>query len=160
MTSPFQPGHRLPANLVTQLYTMMDEPLRIGYVPEHFSTPLYFAQEYFGLSATLVAFPSGTGHMITSLRAKEIDVAIGLTEGWIAGLGNKNNESTGELIKSEAGYSLVGTYVETKLRWAISTGINRQDIKDVSDLRGHKLGVSRMGRYGTQHHSGHQAYYG
>ena len=127
---------------------MADEPLRIGYVPEHFSTPLYFAQKHFGLSANLIAFPSGTGHMITSLRAGEIDVAIGLTEGWIAGLGHKKDESTGEILKSEAGYSFIGTYVETKLRWAISTGIDRQDIKDVSDLRGSKLGVSRMGRYG------------
>ena len=111
---------------------MPEEPLRIGYVPEHFSTPLYFAQKYFALSATLIAFPSGTGHMITSLRAEEIDVAIGLTEGWIAGLGHKKDVATDEMLESEAGYSLVGTYVDTKLRWAISTGINRDDIKDVS----------------------------
>lgn len=125
---------------------MTEGLLRIGYVPEHFSTPLYFAQKYFALSATLMPFPSGTGHMITSLRAGEIDVAIGLTEGWIAGLGYKKDESTGHILKSEAGYSLVGTYVDTPLCWAISTGINREDIRDLSDLRECKLGVSRMGR--------------
>ncbi|TVY32712.1 hypothetical protein LOCC1_G007332, partial [Lachnellula occidentalis] len=114
--------------------------LRIGYVPEHFSTPLYFAQTYFDLSATLVPFPSGTGHMITSLRAGEIDVGIGLTEGWVAGLG------TGAAPENEGGYKIVGTYVESALCWAISTGSSRTDITSVADLKQHnKIGVSRIG---------------
>ena len=71
--------------------------------------------------------------MITSLRADEIDVGIGLTEGWVAGLG-----------REEAGYKIVGTYVETPLRWAISTGRDRE-IQDVDGLRGGKIGVSRIG---------------
>jgi hypothetical protein len=83
-------------------------PLRIGFVPEHFSTPLYFAQKHFFLSATLIPFPSGTGHMITALRAGEIDVGIGLTEGWVAGLGKGDGGGDG-------GYRVVGTYVETPL---------------------------------------------
>jgi hypothetical protein len=82
------------------------KPLRIGYVPEHFSTPLYYAQKYFGLAAELVAFPSGTGHMIISLRSGLIDIGIGLTEGWVAGLGQDGQDG---------GYKLVGTYVETPL---------------------------------------------
>ncbi|KAI4248319.1 MAG: hypothetical protein L6R42_009301, partial [Xanthoria sp. 1 TBL-2021] len=61
-------------------------PLRVGYVPEHFSTPLHFAQTYYSLSADLIPFPSGTGHMVTALRAGELDIAIGLTEGWIAAI--------------------------------------------------------------------------
>lgn len=85
----------------------MAPALRIGYVPEHFSTPLYFAKKHFGLDAELIPFPSGTGHMVTALRAGDIDVGIGLTEGWIAGLG-KTEEGDG-------GYRLVGTYVETPL---------------------------------------------
>ena len=83
-------------------------PLRVGYVPEHFSTPLYFAKHYYNLPVELVAFPSGTGHMITSLRSGEIDVGIGLTEGWVAGLGKEDLEGDG-------GYKIVGTYVETPL---------------------------------------------
>ena len=70
-------------------------PLRVGYVPEHFSTPLFFAQKYFGLTAELIPFPSGTGHMITSLRSGEIDIGIGLTEGWVAGLGMNDIEGDG-----------------------------------------------------------------
>lgn len=75
--------------------------------------------------------------MVQSLRSSEIDVGIGLTEGWVAGL-----------AKQEKGYQLVGTYVETPLCWAISTGAKR-DIADISQLKGKKMGVSRIGRYGV-----------
>ncbi|KAK4183783.1 hypothetical protein QBC35DRAFT_507332 [Podospora australis] len=118
----------------------LQKPLKIGYVPEHFSTPLHFAQKYFGLDAELIPFPSGTGHMVTAIRAGEIDVAIGLTEGWIAGLGK-----TEETEENDGGYRLVGTYVETPLCWAISTGKSRPDIKSVDSLKGSKIGVSRIG---------------
>ncbi|KAL7625203.1 hypothetical protein AAE478_004418 [Parahypoxylon ruwenzoriense] len=114
------------------------QALRIGFVPEHFSTPLYFAQKYFGLSATLVPFPSGTGHMITALRAGEIDIGIGLTEAWVAGLGKED-------IPGDGGYRIVGTYVETPLCWAISTGAERPDITSVASLKGSKIGISRYG---------------
>ncbi|KAG6002468.1 hypothetical protein E4U21_003034 [Claviceps maximensis] len=114
------------------------QPLRIGYVPEHFSTPLHFAKQHFGLDAVLTAFPSGTGHMVTAIRAGEIDVAIGLTEGWIAGLGKEG-------IEGDGGYRLVGTYVETPLCWAISTGAKRPEITSVDSLKGTKIGVSRIG---------------
>ncbi|KAL8653115.1 MAG: hypothetical protein Q9226_003980 [Calogaya cf. arnoldii] len=118
-------------------------PLRVGYVPEHFSTPLYFAQTYFSLSANLIPYPSGTGHMVTALRAGELDIAIGLTEGWIAAIAkDPPSHQTGV---SENEFKLVGTYVETPLCWAVSTGYNREDIKDVQDLKGKKVGVSRIG---------------
>ncbi|CAJ0551957.1 Ff.00g059360.m01.CDS01 [Fusarium sp. VM40] len=117
---------------------MSSTPLRIGYVPEHFSTPLYFAQKHFGLDATLIPFPSGTGHMVNAIRAGEIDVAVGLTEGWIAGLGKEG-------VEGDGGYRLVGTYVETPLCWAISTGAKRPEITSVDSLKGGKIGVSRIG---------------
>ncbi|KAG6005560.1 hypothetical protein E4U43_000578 [Claviceps pusilla] len=117
---------------------MSSQPLRIGYVPEHFSTPLHFAKQHYGLDAVLTAFPSGTGHMVTAIRAGEIDVAIGLTEGWIAGLGKEG-------IDGDGGYRLVGTYVETPLCWAISTGAKRPEITSVASLKGTKIGVSRIG---------------
>jgi hypothetical protein len=46
--------------------------------------------------------------MITSLRSGEIDVGIGLTEGWVAGLGKQD-------VEGDGGYRIVGTYVETPL---------------------------------------------
>lgn len=117
---------------------MASNPLRIGFVPEHFSTPLYFAQKRYGLDAVLIPFPSGTGHMVTAIRAGEIDVAIGLTEGWIAGLGREG-------VGGDGGYRLVGTYVDTPLCWAISTGAKRPEISSVASLAGRKIGVSRIG---------------
>ncbi|KAI9822526.1 MAG: hypothetical protein M1827_000245 [Pycnora praestabilis] len=113
----------------------MSSPLRIGFVPEHFSTPLHFAKKYFNLNATFEPFPSGTGHMIQSLKSKEIDIGIGLTEGWVAGLGKEGEK---------AGYKIVGTYVETPLCWAISTGAKR-DLHNISQLKDSKIGVSRIG---------------
>jgi len=83
-------------------------PLRVGFVPEHFSTPIHFARKHFGLDAELVPFPAGSGHMIISLRAGEIDIAIGLTEAWIAGLGKPD-------VEGDGGYRIVGNFVETPL---------------------------------------------
>jgi len=89
---------------------MAARPLRIGFVPEHFSTPIHFAKKHFGLDAELIPFPSGTGHMITAIRGGEIDIGIGLTEGWVAGLGKTQQAGEGD-----GRYTLVGTYVETPL---------------------------------------------
>jgi hypothetical protein len=89
---------------------MASRPLKVGFVPEHFSTPIHFAKKHYGLNAELIPFPSGTGAMITAIRGGEIDVGIGLTEGWVAGLG-KSQESGDQ----DGGYRLVGTYVETPL---------------------------------------------
>ncbi|CAD6572530.1 MAG: hypothetical protein ASARMPRED_005432 [Alectoria sarmentosa] len=77
--------------------------------------------------------------MITSLQSNEIDIGVGLTEGWVAGLGKAQAES------KHAGYKMVGTYVETPLCWAISAGANREDVKGVEGLKGGKMGVSRIG---------------
>jgi ABC-type nitrate/sulfonate/bicarbonate transport system substrate-binding protein len=131
-------------------------PLRIGFVPgehltsflipnsvlttaEHFSTPLEFAKKHYGLDSALLPYPSGTGHMVTALQSGEIDIGVGLTEGWIAALGKAQAK------KEDAGFRVVGTYVETPLCWAISTGAGRSEINGITDLKGKKVGVSRIG---------------
>lgn len=81
--------------------------------------------------------------MITSLREKEIDVAIGLTEGWVAGLAGKQQA---QKDPSTDGYKVVGHWVDNPLRWAIVTGRERNDITSVSNLKGQRAGVSRLGR--------------
>lgn len=81
--------------------------------------------------------------MITSLRSNEIDVAIGLTEGWIAGLAGKQQSHQNP---GEGGYKVIGHWVDSPLRWAIVTGQNRGDINGVSDLKDGRVGVSRLGR--------------
>ena len=122
------------------------QKLRIGYVPEHFSIPLHFAFENHGLRehASLEAFPSGTGTMIEAFKESRIDVGIGLTEAWVAGLANH-----GALVIDSATkpYHIVSEYVSSPLRWALSTGSRRDDVRSVDDLRGRRVGVSRMGRY-------------
>lgn len=81
--------------------------------------------------------------MIASLRADEIDIGIGLTEGWVAGLGKAvSKEDDG---KVDGGYRILGTYVDTPLCWAISTGRDRE-LNDMDALKGGKVGVSRIGR--------------
>lgn len=86
--------------------------------------------------------------MVTSLRSGEIDIGIGLTEGWVAALASplpppSAKHGNGDSDQSE--FKIVGTYVESPLCWAISTGAARDDITCVQDLRGKKLGVSRVG---------------
>ena len=108
----------------------------VATLTEHFSTPLHFAQKYFDLDATLTAFPSGTGHMVTSFQSNEIDIGIGLTEGWVSALGK---------LKDAASFKLVGKYVQSPLCWSISTGAERY-LESVEQLKGKRIGVSRIGR--------------
>ena len=75
--------------------------------------------------------------MIASLQSYDIDVAIGLTEGFVAARANQGDA---------AGFQLVGTYVETPLCWAISSGAGRKLLGDARALEGKKIGVSRIGR--------------
>lgn len=88
--------------------------------------------------------------MITSLRADEIDIGIGLTEGWVAGLTSKQQlkdigaDGAGA---NDGGYKIVGQWVDTPLRWAIVTGRNRDDLNGVGDLKDSRVGVSRLGRW-------------
>lgn len=109
--------------------------------------------------------------MISALESGELDVAIGLTEGWVAGLGKreikeKEEKENARLKQQKEGaappaqdtaekkttkrhqWKMVGTYVETPLCWAISTGAKREDLveKGVPGLEGGKIGISRFGR--------------
>ncbi|EAS31086.3 uncharacterized protein CIMG_06565 [Coccidioides immitis RS] len=127
--------------------TSETQTIRIGYVPEHYLAPLHLAARSafssLPFNVTLKAFPSGTGHMITSLRQNEIDIGIGLTEGWVAGLVGKEQVEKGP--DADGGYKVVGQWVETPLRWAIVTGRQRANIDSVDDLKGGRVGVSRLG---------------
>lgn len=74
--------------------------------------------------------------MITSLQSNDLDIAVGLTEGFVKALGNQSRDPE---------FRLVGTYVESPLCWAISTGAQRE-LYDVEGLNGKRIGVSRIGR--------------
>ncbi|KAI8973196.1 hypothetical protein BDF20DRAFT_914679 [Mycotypha africana] len=116
--------------------------IRIGYVPEHFSTPLYIAKDlgYFdqlSVKVELVLCPGGTGEMTSKLHDKSIDLAIALTEGLVAGINN-----------GQDWYKIVGTYVDAPLCWALSAGKNSNH-SSIDNL--HKTNVA-ISRYGSGSH--------
>ncbi|KAI0043812.1 hypothetical protein FA95DRAFT_1627735 [Auriscalpium vulgare] len=121
-------------------------PLRIGYVREHFSSPLLqYAEADQGRTFTLVECPSGTGQLIARLTNDEIDVAIALTDPLISGIAN-----------GSTAYKLVGSFVNTPLNWqpsdpsdvplrrAVTTGVNSK-YQSIADLEGSTIGISRPG---------------
>ncbi|KAK4971828.1 hypothetical protein LTR66_011420 [Elasticomyces elasticus] len=85
--------------------------------------------------ASLKAASSSTS---SSSSEQPIDVAIGLTEGFIADIGKSNSAG------KDPAFKLAGTYVETPLCWAISTG-GKREIGGLGELKGKKVGVSRIG---------------
>ncbi|KAF9106965.1 hypothetical protein BGX27_008930 [Mortierella sp. AM989] len=112
--------------------------LRVGFVPEHFSSPLHMAVElgFFekeGVIVERVCCPSGTGEMTTKLIDGSLDVAIALTEGLLAGI-----------AKGHDAYKIIGTYVKSPLCWAISVGQNSKHV-DRQSLRDGTVGISRIG---------------
>ncbi|GAA6062516.1 hypothetical protein JCM10212_001566 [Sporobolomyces blumeae] len=106
--------------------------LRIGYVREHFSSPLLQLAAH-DESIELVECPSGTGQVMSRLKSNEIDVAIALTESLLAGIAKKTAE-----------FKLVGTYVTSPLQWAVIVGQDSRYEK-LADLKGEKIGISRIG---------------
>lgn len=122
---------------------MAVQKLRVGYVPEHFAAPLHhLAATAWGKEhIELVSQPSGTGQMLTSLDASQtngqkIDVAVALTEALITGI-----------AKGRSDYKLVGSYVRTSLNWAVITGTQpyASSFNSIDDLKGTKIGISRIG---------------
>ncbi|OSX57786.1 hypothetical protein POSPLADRAFT_1076248 [Postia placenta MAD-698-R-SB12] len=109
-------------------------PLRVGYVREHFSSPLLqYAEIDAGKSFVLVECPSGTGQLISRLTNDEIDVAVALTDPLISGI-----------AKGSEHYKLVGSYVTTPLNWAVITGKDTK-YQEIADLQGSTIGISRYG---------------
>ncbi|KAF9787487.1 periplasmic binding protein-like II [Thelephora terrestris] len=109
-------------------------PLRVGYVREHFSSPLLqFAEADQGKTFTLVECPSGTGQLISRLTNNEIDVAIALTDALVSGI-----------AKGSKAYKLVGSYVNSPLNWAVITG-NSSSFNSIADLKDTTIGISRHG---------------
>jgi len=71
--------------------------------------------------------------MVKLLQAKELDLAIALTEGLVSAIAKGADDIT-----------IIGTYVDAPLTWAISAGAASQH-QDVHSLRKGTIGVSRIG---------------
>jgi ABC-type nitrate/sulfonate/bicarbonate transport system substrate-binding protein len=110
--------------------------LRVAGVPEHFNAPFHLAKakglyEDKGIDFQWDMTPQGTGAMAQKLEEDTVDVAIMLSEGAVA------RAATGAPIK------IVGTYVQSPLRWGIHVR-NGSPLKAIADLKGKIFGVSRM----------------
>ncbi|MBN1239404.1 MAG: ABC transporter substrate-binding protein [Gammaproteobacteria bacterium] len=118
----------------------MSERLRrlaIGGVPEHFNLPwrrvlgsgrLAAA----GIDASWQDFPGGSGAMGAALNEGELDVAMLLTEGAVAGIANGGT------------YRIVSRFTETPLIWGIHVPA-ASNLHSVADLQGSRYAISRHG---------------
>jgi sulfonate transport system substrate-binding protein len=111
--------------------------INIGGVPEHFNLPWHQTireGQYFDKDIDLKwkDFPGGTGAMCASLRNKEIDIAVILTEGIIKDIIDGNPSK------------ILQTYIQTPLNWGIHVAFD-SPYKTVNDLKGKKAAISRYG---------------
>ena len=111
--------------------------ITVGGVPEHFNFPWHTGIESnafadAGIDLQYVDFPGGTGAMTKALRAKELDVAIVLTEGCVADILNGNPSR------------IVQTYVKSPLVWGIHVA-DGSSIDDIEQINGKRYAISRYG---------------
>lgn len=105
-------------------------------MPEHFNAPFHLAKgrglyEAQGVNFEWDMTPQGTGAMAQKLESGDVDVAVMLAEGAVA------RAAAGAPIK------VVGTYVQSSLRWGVHV-LKGSEIRKIEDLKGKIFGVSRM----------------
>ncbi len=108
---------------------------RVGGVPEHFNYPWQYALERDlcagkGFSYDWTDFPGGTGAMLEALQTGELDVALVLTEGAVAGI------SQGVRAR------ILGTYVASPLLWGVHVHPD-SEWEDPGALREARFAISR-----------------
>jgi ABC-type nitrate/sulfonate/bicarbonate transport system substrate-binding protein len=111
--------------------------LRVGGVPEHFNLPWLRALEArrfgpLGIDLTWCEYPGGSGAMAKALRDGELDAALLLTEGAVAG------------IADGGPFKVASLYTESPLLWGIHVPAASRR-KSVDDVRGARYAVSRLG---------------
>ena len=111
--------------------------IKVGGVPEHFNLPWHLciedgAFQKNGLDVSWRDFPDGTGAMCKTMRNKEIDVAVILTEGIIKDIFN-GNEAT-----------IVQEYIASPLIWGIHVAAE-SNFRSLEDLKDQKVAISRYG---------------
>lgn len=113
----------------------MLQPLRMGGVPEHFNEPFHIAQqrgffEKLNLNVEWQVIKEGSGAMLTALKNGDVDVIVGLTESIICDIAQGSD------------VRVIGTYVQSPLVWAISSG-SQSPYNSVNDLKNSTIAVSR-----------------
>jgi len=110
--------------------------VRVAGVPEHFNAAFHLASARGLYAKQDVNFewdmtPEGTGKMAQKLESGQVDMAIMLSEGAVA------------RVAAGAPFKVVGTYVQSPLRWGIHVK-KGSPLRTVADLKGKIFGVSRM----------------
>jgi sulfonate transport system substrate-binding protein len=111
--------------------------LVIGGVPEHFNLPWHLLIETGALRARGIDlqwrdFPDGTGAMASALSRNEVDVAMLLTEGAVAGIAQGGR------------YAAVSLYTQSQLIWGIHVPGSSQ-LREIADIEGARYAISRLG---------------
>eukprot|EP00127_Corallochytrium_limacisporum_P000071 Clim_evm10s3 gene=Clim_evmTU10s3 len=111
--------------------------LKIGGVPEHFNSPWLQTKDSQTLKDQDVSYDwtsvaGGTGAMYKALAAKELDMALLLTEGAV------------KFATEDPNIKIAGFYVSTPLQWGIFVA-NEGPIKNVSELQGATVSISNWG---------------
>jgi len=108
--------------------------IKIGGVPEHFNLPWVRLAESRALDDLGVVWrdvPEGSGAMAAALRAADLDAAMLLTEGAVAGA-------------AAGGFKIVSLYTVSPLIWGIHVPA-RSSLQTVDDVRGRRYAISRRG---------------
>ena len=108
--------------------------MKIGGVPEHFNLPWLRLVESRALDDLGVSWrdvPEGSGAMAAALRAGELDAAMLLTEGAVAGA-------------AVGGFKVVSLYTDSPLIWGIHVPAS-SNLHTVDDVRGRRYAISRRG---------------
>jgi ABC-type nitrate/sulfonate/bicarbonate transport system substrate-binding protein len=111
--------------------------LKIGGVPEHFNLPWHLCleagePERLGIAAEWRDYPDGSGAMAQALRSGELNAALLLTEGAVAG------------IAAGSGFRVVALYTDSPLIWGIHVPA-ASSLHSVADIRDCRYAISRRG---------------
>jgi len=111
--------------------------ISIGGVPEHFNLPWHLllegrALEARGIAATWRDYPEGTGAMVAALDAGDLDLALLLTEGAVAGAARG------------ARFEILSLYTESPLIWGIHVPAGSR-FTGVGELAAARFAISRFG---------------
>lgn len=113
-------------------------------VPEQVNLPIIIAKqqgifEQHGIDLHYRIVPEGTGKMLDLIDTQEVDLALCVTDAFIAG---KSNGRSAELA---------GVYVDSPLCWAVAANPSNETLNSLHDLaaiatnRKLRIGISRLG---------------
>ena len=113
------------------------QSLRVGGVPEHFNLPWQLAAERdvfsnYDIDLSWTMYAGGTGAMTQAISNGSLDIAVLLTEGFIAAASDGLEASIAKV------------YIDTPLIWGIYSGA-QSSIQTVDTFHNKRIAISRFG---------------